>query len=67
MPTKVHLIDHILQINPSARPQWLDLFDASALRRYLDHLHHAIEPRGGESYWIRNAETPAIVTRRPAA
>jgi hypothetical protein len=67
MPSKAQLIDGILQLNPSASKDWLDLFDVAALRRYLDHLQHALEPRGGQSVWLRDAETPAVVTRRPAA
>ena len=33
----------------------------------LDHLQHALEPRGRDSVWLRDAETPAIVTRAPSA
>jgi hypothetical protein len=67
MPSKAQLIASIMEINPSASQQWLDLFDVSALRRYLDHLQHALEPRGRGSIWLRDGETPAVVTRRPAA
>ncbi len=67
MQTKAQLIDGILQINHSAKQEWLDLFDERALLRYLDHLQHAQEPRGRDSYWLRDAETPAVVTRAPAA
>jgi len=67
MQSKAQLIDSILQLNGSAKQEWLDLFDVSALQRYLDHLQHALEPRGADSFWLRDAETPAIVTRKPAA
>ncbi len=67
MHSKAQLIDSILQINRSAKPEWLDLFNVPALHRYLDHLQHAQEPRGRDSYWLRDAETPAVVTRKPAA
>ena len=61
MLSKATIIEHIQQINRSARYEWLEMFDISALRRYLDHLQHALEPRGGGSVWIRTGETPAIV------
>ena len=67
MLSKAQIIDGIQHINGSARHEWLELFDTTALRRYLDHLYHALEPRGGDSFWIRDGETPAIVTRAPAA
>jgi len=67
MLSKPQIISSIQQINQSARHDWLDRFDAMALRRYLDHLQHALEPRGGESFWIRDGETHAVVTRAPAA
>ncbi len=55
----------IQEINRSVSSDWLDVFDVSALRHYLDHLQQTIQPRGGESVWIRTGETPAVVTRRP--
>ena len=67
MQTKAQLIESILQINPSASHAWLDGFDRGALLRYLDHLQFALEPRGRDSFWIRDSETSAMVTRRPAA
>jgi hypothetical protein len=67
MESKSQVIDSILQLNPSAKQEWLERFDVSALRRYLDHLQLALEPRGRDSVWQRDGETPAVVTRRPAA
>ena len=67
MDRKPQLIDGILRINPTTNQEWLERFEAPALSRYLDHLQHALEPRGRESYWLRTGETPAVVTRRPAA
>ena len=67
MQTKATLIDGILHLNPTARAEWLDHFDPPALERYLDHLQHAIEPRGRTSFWIRDAESTAVVTRRRSA
>jgi hypothetical protein len=65
MQSKTQLIEGIQQINQSARPDWLNLFDTTALKRYLDHLHWQLEPRGGAKAWIREGETPAIMTRQP--
>ncbi len=64
--SKEQIIDGIQEINRSARPEWLSLFDTAALRRYLDHLQRTLEPRGGHSVWVRPNETPAIITRQPA-
>jgi hypothetical protein len=65
MLSKAQIIAAIQQINRSAREEWLALFDATALHRYLDHLQRTLEPRGGHSVWIRPNETTAIVTREP--
>jgi hypothetical protein len=66
MLSKERIIQAIQQINRSARREWLSMFDALALRRYLDHLQRTLEPRGGHSVWVRPNETAAIVTREPA-
>ncbi len=63
MLDKDHLIDEITGMNPSAGRDWLELFDADDLRRYLDHLHHGSEPRGGDSVWHREGDTPPVVMR----
>lgn len=67
MLSKEQIIAAIQQINRSARTDWLSRFDAQALQRYLDHLEQTLEPRGAHSFWIRGDETPAIITREPAA
>lgn len=67
MQGKSQIIERIIRLNPTADWDWLEEFEMPALERYLDHLHHAIEPRGRESYWFRNHETSAVVSRRPAA
>jgi hypothetical protein len=66
MISKTQIIDAIQQINQSARRDWLDMFASSALRRYLDRLELTLEPRGRDSFWTRQNETPAVVTRSPA-
>ena len=65
MLSKTRVISAILQLNTSARPDWLNKFAVGALRRYLDHLEVTIEPRGRASVWTRSRETPAVVTRTP--
>ncbi len=66
MPTKAQLIDDIVSLNPSAHSAWLDYFEPDALGRYLDHLRYARVPRGPRAFWLRDAETTAVVTRRRA-
>jgi len=66
MHRKAQLIDEIIEINRSAEPGWLARFDVAALSRYLEHLRQSLEPRGGRSFWQRDGETPAVVTRRKA-
>ena len=65
MLNKTQTITAIQEINRSASRDWLDFFEVSALRHYLDHLQQTLQPRGGESVWVRPGETPAVVTRRP--
>jgi hypothetical protein len=65
MLSKAQVIDGICEINQSARRDWLDLFDLATLKRYLQHLHWMLEPRGPESRWERPGETPAVITRTP--
>lgn len=67
MLNKDQIIDNIRQINRSARKDWLMVFDTSALRRYLDHLQHTLEPRGGHSVWVRGEDGRPVVTRRPVS
>lgn len=65
MLNKLQIIEAIQQINQSARREWLDLFDAGALRRYLDHLQWMLEPRSGNSIWVRDEQSAATMTRQP--
>jgi hypothetical protein len=55
------LLAEILELNPSATPDFLDHFADAALTEYLAHLHNGLEPRG--SAWIRREGRPAIVHR----
>ena len=36
--TKREIIDHIMEINSSARPEFLATFSQESLQEYLDHL-----------------------------
>jgi hypothetical protein len=63
MPAKDHLIEAIREYNGSARRDWLSQFDDDSLRRYLDHLLHGQEPRGGQSRWRRPDDSPAMMVR----
>lgn len=64
MPAKDTLIQSIRELNRSAHRDWLDQFDRASLQRYLDHLLHGSEPRGGGSRWSRPGDSPAMMTRR---
>jgi len=66
MLTKNQVIDAICRLNPTAPIAWLSSFDLSALRRYYEHLLITLEPRGTRG-WVRMSDTPAVITRRPAA
>ena len=66
MLTKNQVIDAICRLNPTAPIEWLSSFDLSALRRYYEHLLITLEPRGTRG-WVRMTDTPAVITRRPAA
>lgn len=67
MPDKQRLIEMIQEINPTAAVDWLERFDAGALRDYLDHLQLTLEPRGRRSSWIRRGDSPPVVTGGLAA
>lgn len=55
------LVRHICALNPTARVEWLVAFTAGELRKYLDHLQFAMEPRGRGSRWERGEARPAIL------
>ena len=61
MPAKDHLIKSIREYNRSARRDWLNQFDSDSLQRYLDHLLHGSEPRGGASRWMRPGDSPSMI------
>lgn len=63
MLTKYQLINSIQEINVSARADWLEMFDISALHSYLNNLQRTLEPRGADSRWLRPEGTPPFVVR----
>jgi hypothetical protein len=58
--TRSQLMDRILELNPSATPQFLGGFSESSLAHYLEHLNVATEPLVP---WVRRGIAPAIVRR----
>jgi len=55
MLTKPHLIDAVIEVNPTARREWLAQFATEDVRDYLDRLRFAAEPRGAQSVWSRRS------------
>jgi hypothetical protein len=60
--TRAQLMDRILELNPSATPQFLGEFSESSLAHYLEHLCVLEEPT---IPWVRRGIAPAIVRREP--
>lgn len=56
--TKRQIIDEIIQINRSAKAEFLAQFDAEELDAYLQHLRAAQTPR--ELYWKPRPDRPAV-------
>ncbi len=52
-PARRALMQEIMDLNPSASAEFLEQFEDSALRTYLDHLNAARQPRGRDARWIR--------------
>lgn len=59
--TREQVIEQIRSLNPSATIAFLELFEALALRTYLEHLLAAQEPRGRQARWERPGDSPAIM------
>lgn len=60
---RFRLMCEIMELNQTARREFLESFDRCKLARYLDHLVSARGPRGAGSIWPRPGETPAILAR----
>ncbi len=61
--SKQQMIEAIRQHNRSAPDTFLVAFEERALESYLRRLTTVQGRRGRGSVWVREAETPAIVTR----
>lgn len=61
--SKMQITERIIAINPTATTDFLNAFGAKALKRYLEHLTAAQEPRGRRAWWLRPGDSPAIVSR----
>ncbi len=65
--SKQEMIEEIRRHNRSADSGFLDSFKEPALERYLRRLTDVHGRRGPGSVWVRDGETPAIVTRASEA
>ena len=61
--SKQQVIEAIQRSNPSASGAFLEGFAQPSLESYLRRLTEVCGRRGRDSGWIREGETPAIVTR----
>lgn len=60
--SKQQMIDAIRMVNRSASSEFLDRFEPTQLDRYLERLARIHNQRGSASRWVREPETPAIVS-----
>ena len=65
MKTKAQMIDEIRQLNHTAHPEFLGLFEEQDLKTYLERLTHIFGHRGRCSGWVRPGDTHAVVTSQP--
>jgi hypothetical protein len=56
-------MERIISINPTATVSFLSRFEERPLKRYLEHLTAAQEPRGRTAWWLRPGDSPAFVVR----
>ena len=61
--SKFRMIDAIRKHNKTAKPQFLIGFEEDQLNSYLRRLRVLKDRRGRFSYWVREGDSPAIVTR----
>jgi hypothetical protein len=60
--SRAQLVERILQLNPTATPEFLARFSEGSLAHYLEHLSVMDEPTAP---WVRRGIMPAIVRREP--
>ena len=64
---KQEMIEQIRSRNRSASVEFLVHFDEQALTSYLNRLTRINGRRGRDSVWVREGDSPAVVTRTPLA
>ncbi len=60
--SRAQLMERIVQLNPTATPEFLAGFSEGSLAHYLEHLSVMDEPT---TPWVRKGIAPAIVRREP--
>ncbi len=63
LPANAVVLSQILELNPTASPEFLGQFSDSALHAYLDHLLDAASPRGRFARRVRPDNTPGVTWR----
>lgn len=63
--SREQLLDRIMDVNPTASPEFLGRFDDAALCVYLERLSWARQPRGPQARWVHRSETPAVLAHEP--
>lgn len=61
--TCAQLVERIVQLNPSATPDFLSRFNHQALEDYFEHLQLTTSPRGRDSLWVRRPGSAAVTVR----
>jgi len=61
--SKLQIIEAIRHCNRTAGQEFLISFDEQALSSYLKRLTTIKGRRGRDSRWVRQGDTPAVVTR----
>lgn len=61
--SKQQLIDEIRIHNRSAQDSFLVTFDQQVLETYLRRLQTVQNTRGPKSVWVREGDSPAVITR----
>ncbi|MEL7087329.1 MAG: hypothetical protein AAGL98_02625 [Planctomycetota bacterium] len=61
--SKQQMIEQIQKTNRGAKSEFREMFDEPTLRQYLRRLTTVSGHRGRGSVWVREGNSPAIVTR----
>jgi len=59
---KARIIDAIREHNRSVPAEFLSMFNERSLTSYLLRLTHLKDHRGRSTWWVREGDTPAIVS-----